>query len=44
VLDEGLFDVPFAALVVGETGKPVYLIERHSVRIISALACGRGGA
>jgi Uncharacterized protein conserved in bacteria len=35
-LDEGLFDLPFAALVVKEvTGKPVYLIERHTVRMIS---------
>jgi CHAT domain-containing protein len=35
-LDEGLFDLPFAALVVGgEPAKPVYLIERHSIRIVS---------
>jgi CHAT domain-containing protein len=35
-LDEGLFDLPFAALVVeGEPSTPVYLIERHSIRIVS---------
>ena len=35
-LDGGLFDVPFAALVVaGGPGNPVYLIERHSIRIVS---------
>jgi CHAT domain-containing protein/tetratricopeptide (TPR) repeat protein len=35
-LDEGLFDLPFAALVIEEApGKPVYLIERHSIRIVS---------
>jgi CHAT domain-containing protein/tetratricopeptide (TPR) repeat protein len=35
-LDEGLFDVPFAALVAGgAASKPVYLIERHSIRIVS---------
>jgi len=35
-LDEGLFDLPFAALVVaGGSSNPVYLIERHSIRIVS---------
>jgi len=35
-LDEGLFDLPFAALVAdGAPGKPVFLIERHSIRIVS---------
>ena len=45
-LDEGLFDLPFAALVIEEiSGKPVYLIERRNVRMISgAPACGPPGA
>jgi CHAT domain-containing protein len=35
-LDEGLFDLPFAALVVdGGRSKPVYLVETHSIRVIS---------
>jgi CHAT domain-containing protein len=35
-LDEGLFDLPFAALVAaGGPSNPVYLIERHSIRIVS---------
>jgi CHAT domain-containing protein len=35
-LGEGLFDLPFAALVVkGGRRKPVYLIETHSIRVIS---------
>jgi CHAT domain-containing protein len=38
-LDEGLFDLPFAALVVeGSRRKPVYLVETHSVRVISGAA------
>jgi CHAT domain-containing protein len=38
-LDEGLFDVPFAALVAaGGPGNPKYLIERHSIRIVSGAA------
>jgi len=38
-LDHGLFDLPFAALVAGEEREaPVYLMERHSVRIISGAA------
>jgi CHAT domain-containing protein len=40
-----LFDVPFAALVVaGEPGKPVYLIERHSIRIVSSAGLWAAGA
>ena len=35
-LDEGLFDLPFAALVAeGNRRKPVYLVETHAVRVIS---------
>jgi CHAT domain-containing protein len=42
-LDEGLFDLPFAALVAGEAAsKPVYLIERHSIRIVSGAAMWAG--
>jgi CHAT domain-containing protein/tetratricopeptide (TPR) repeat protein len=38
-LDEGLFELPFAALVAGGTAAaPVYLIERHSIRIVSSAA------
>jgi CHAT domain-containing protein len=42
-LDEGLFDLPFAALVEGRNGtSPVHLIERHSVRILSGAAMWAG--
>jgi CHAT domain-containing protein/tetratricopeptide (TPR) repeat protein len=42
-LDEGLFDLPFAALVAGgTTSKPVYLIERHSIRIVSGAGMWAG--
>jgi CHAT domain-containing protein len=35
-LDAGLFDVPFGALVTGQNGGiPRYLVESHTVRIIS---------
>ena len=38
-LDDGLFETPFAALVVsGKTAAPVYLIERHAIRIVSGAA------
>jgi CHAT domain-containing protein/TolA-binding protein len=38
-LDEGLFQTPFAALVVGgKPGVPVYLIERHTIRTVSSAA------
>jgi len=37
-LDEGLFETPFAALVTGGVRAPVYLIERHSIRIVSGAA------
>jgi len=44
-LDEGLFDLPFAALVIEEiSGKPVYLIERRTVRMISGAGMWAGGA
>jgi CHAT domain-containing protein len=43
-LDEGLFNVPFAALVAGgEPASPEYLIERHSIRTISGAAMLAGG-
>ncbi len=43
-LDEGLFNVPFAALVVGgEAASPEYLVERHSIRTISGAAMLAGG-
>ena len=43
-LDEGLFELPFAALVAGGApDAPVYLIERHSVRTISSAALWSGG-
>ncbi len=40
VADDTLFDVPFAALAVGnQKGNPVYLVEEHSTqRVSSALA------
>ena len=42
-LDEGLFDLPFAALVAGgAASKPVYLIERHSIRIVSGAGMWAG--
>jgi CHAT domain-containing protein len=38
VLDDPLFDVPFAALVLpGRDGKPVYLAETHSLRVTPAV-------
>jgi CHAT domain-containing protein len=44
-LDAGLFDLPFAALVVaGAPGKPVYLVERQSIRIVSSAAMWAAGA
>lgn len=34
-LDDALFEAPLAAMVVGhKDGKPVYLIERHSIQLI----------
>jgi CHAT domain-containing protein len=41
--DDSLFDVPFAALVVGrKNGRPVYLVERHRTnRIPSAFSMTR---
>jgi len=43
-LDEGLFELPFAALVAGGApNAPIYLIERHSVRTISSAALWSGG-
>jgi CHAT domain-containing protein len=43
-LDEGLFELPFAALVAeGERNAPVYLIERHSIRNISSATLWAGG-
>ena len=41
--DDSLFDVPFAALVVGrKNGRPVYLVERHRTnRIPSAFSLTR---
>ena len=42
-LDEGLFELPFAALVAGgEPDSPIYLIERHAVRTISSAALWSG--
>ncbi len=38
-LDDGMFDLPFAALVVGGSSEaPEYLIERHSLQRISGAA------
>ena len=38
-LDEGLFELPFSALVAGGApAAPVYLIESHSMRIVSGAA------
>jgi CHAT domain-containing protein len=43
-LDEGLFELPFAALVAGGVRHaPVYLIERHSIRIVSGAALWSSG-
>jgi CHAT domain-containing protein/tetratricopeptide (TPR) repeat protein len=43
-LDEGLFDLPFAALVAGgEQGAPTYLVERHSLRTISGASIWEDG-
>ncbi|MBX9601805.1 MAG: CHAT domain-containing protein [Bryobacteraceae bacterium] len=48
-LDEPLFDLPFAALVAGDDGgRPVFLVERHSLRHVFGLVqfrppAGRGG-
>ncbi|MGH9631653.1 MAG: CHAT domain-containing protein, partial [Bryobacteraceae bacterium] len=39
VLDDALFELPFAALVTGSAGsRPQYLIERHSLRVLPAAA------
>ena len=39
-LDGPLFELPFAALVeeTGETGNPVYVVERHVIRVIPGVA------
>lgn len=37
-LDEPLFDVPFAALVQSNSGRPVFLAERHALQISSGAA------
>lgn len=46
-LDAGMFELPFAALVTGrqENGRPVYLVERHALRVVpGAVLMARGEA
>lgn len=44
-LDEPLFDLPFAALVAGDDGgRPVFVVERHSLRHVFGLGRPRPSA
>ena len=44
-LDGQLLDAPFAALVIGSTaGKPVYLVEAHSTRVVPSALMLQGPA